>query len=752
MAKQSIIHVYLPSGESMELYLANGSQVEYNLIGDTKAVVQTECAEMLDIPLGSYIIWNTEKFWLVKSADVVMRHSRNYEYTITFLPLSSKLKYILFTEQADDKQNNRVSFSATLRPIEFMNQILKTIQERLGIDDIEIGNVTADDVEKNVVFDSNSVYDSLNMIAEAFATEWHIRFTAGKYYIDFGIIEYDKDSPLQLDYGKDRGFLSGLSYNHEDQPTIKRLYVQGGTRNINFDTYIPQLIVSSGYELRRSNNLMLPYVIFAKIYVDGVTRESSRVIKYDGRYFGEFKYIRLDSLNGNVGELHYYYYPAENGFDETKAKTYNLDVESLDDERWAGGRGTYIENLATRDTEGIFSEVAYKNEDVYPQFESDVETCEIEEGAGNNDLGVFKIYHKIREIAKAKEDKTFIVLDCVKNGDRYEFVPNEIYQNYRNTISGYVSLGYHSFTEGERVEIISSIGILSTSIRGQSYLFYAARLIDNNTVWNHGRYGSKGDDKILDNGKVVAIVVSTASGSGPYTFNYDLFSTDPNVRVQKEKDNFPNYQDCIVPGAIPSVVFQSGMLAGKEFKLRTTQNGDLDEGSSVQRVCGFAFVRKSGDTITKTYNDNDELAITDETTHAVFVMLREEIDNIVMADNASGFTAKAEDMFAVFNVKMPYVYLANAEVDLLKAAVKYMYENENPGCNINGSIDELFLQNNYEKFMKIRIGEYVHNNNFDIDVRIVQIIQSLSNEFDVRLSFSEGRKHESLGSKINRFF
>ena len=141
MAKQSIIHVYLPSGESMELYLANGSQVEYNLIGDTKAVVQTECAEMLNIPLGSYIVWNKEKFWLVKSADVVMRHSRNYEYTITFLPLSSKLKYILFTEQADDKQNNRVSFSATLRPIEFMNQILKTIQERLGIDDIEIGNV-----------------------------------------------------------------------------------------------------------------------------------------------------------------------------------------------------------------------------------------------------------------------------------------------------------------------------------------------------------------------------------------------------------------------------------------------------------------------------------------------------------------------------------------------------------------------------------------------------------------------------------
>ena len=154
-----------------------------------------------------------------------------------------------------------MSFSATLRPVEFINQILITIKERLGIEDIEIGNVTADDVEKNVVFDSNSVYDSLNMIAEAFDTEWHIRFTAGKYYIDFGIIEYDKDSPLQLDYGKDRGFVSGLSYNNEDQPTIKRLYVQGGTRNINFDTYIPQVRVSDVYDLKRSNNLGFKFVL-----------------------------------------------------------------------------------------------------------------------------------------------------------------------------------------------------------------------------------------------------------------------------------------------------------------------------------------------------------------------------------------------------------------------------------------------------------------------------------------------------------
>lgn len=742
--KQSIIHVYTPSGDTIELFLNSGSQVEYNLLGETKAVVITETAEKLDIPLGSFIVWNTENFWLVKNADIVMKHTRNYEYNITFLPLSAKLQYILFVEQADDLQNNRIVFTATMRPIEFIRQIVATIQERLGIT-VEIGNVTAEDVEKNISFDSNSVYDALNMIAEAFATEWLIRFTNGRYYVDFGMIEYDKDSPLQLKYGKDNGFLSGLSCTVE-KPVIKRLYVQGGTRNIDFNSYVPHITLT-GYELRKSSNLILPYIVLKEIIIDGEWKQSSYSIKFDGKNFGAFAYIRINSVNdGDSNWCRIYNYPADNGFDSTKAKEYILDVN----EAHLGGKGAFIENDDTNEESGIFAEVAYKNEDIYPSLESTVDICEIQEGLGD-ELGTFTIYHKLRELATAKEDKTFIVLDCVKNGNTYEFVPSVVYDYNRNNISGYKILGYHSFTEGERIEVLSDMGLLDSNSVGKSYLFFAARLVDNNSVWKYGSYGSRGDDQILEDGKVVAVVVSTALGSGPYTFNYDLFSSDSSVRIQTTKENYPNYQDCIVPGAIPSVVFQSGMLAGKEFKLRTTQNGDLDEGSSVQRVCGFAFV-KYGDTITKTYNDNDELAITDDTTHVAFVMLREEIDNIVMADEDSGFTAKEYDRYAVFHVKMPYLYLANAEVDLLKAAVKYLYENENPVCSINGSIDELFLLNNYDKFLKIRLGEYVYNADYDVTVRIVQIIQSLQNELDIRLSFSEGRKHESLGSKINRFF
>lgn len=750
--RQSEINVYTPNGEIVSVVMLNGSQVEYNLMGETKATIHTETPEPLEIPIGSYIMWKTEKFWLVKSADIVKKNSRSYEYTITFLPLSAKLQYILFVEQADDKQNRRVAFSATMKPIEFARQIVASIQEKTG-EIVDIGNITAEDIEQTITFDSNSIYDSLNMISDAYRTEWLLRYEGGKYYLDLGVIEYDKDIPLQLSYGKGNGFLSGVSFSNGSEPTIRRVYVQGGVRNIDFNTYVPQIdLTQSEYHLRHSNNLLLPYIVLSEIYLDGELKHGSYSIQYDGKNFGSFDYIRINSLSGE-DSIGFYRYPADNGFNPNSqnVRTYRLDVNEANQ----SGKGAFIENTETRNIDGVFSEVAYKNEDIYPQFECVTDICTIQEGTGD-DLGVFTVYHQLRELATAKEDKTFVVLDCIKNGDNYELVPNGL-AHHSNDTSGYISLGYHSFTAGERIEVIQSIKLLSTNtfVNGQNinYLFYAARLVDNNTIYNYGQYGSRGDDKLLDDGKVVAVVVSTALGSGPYTFNYDLFSTDSDVRVETQKENFPNYQECIIPGEIPSVVFQSGMLAGKEFKLRTTQDGDLDNGmeSTIDddKIVGFAFVKKSGNILIKTYEDG-KLAITDETTHVAFRMLREEIDNIVMADNDSGFIAKEFDRFAVFNVKLPYVYLANAEVALLKSAVKYMYENENPNCNIDSSIDELFLHDNYDKFLKIRLGEYVHNNDFDVDVRIVQIIQSLSNELEVKLSFSESRKKENLGSKILR--
>lgn len=755
--RQSEINVYTPDGEIVSVVLLNGSQVEYNLMGETKATIHTETPEPLEIPIGSYIMWKTEKFWLVKSADIVKKNSRSYEYTITFLPLSAKLQYILFVEQADDKQNRRLAFTATMRPIEFIRQIVAAIQENTG-ETVEIGNVTAEDIEKNVSFDSNSLYDSLNIISDAYKTEWLLRFEGGKYYLDLGVIEYDKDIPLQLSYGKGNGFLSGVSFSNGSEPMIKRVYVQGSVRNIDFNTYVPNIVLSQ-YRLLHSNNLLLPYIVLNEIYLDGEVKHGSHSIQFDGKNFGSFDYIRINSLNnGDEDWAGFYRYPADNGFNPNSpnVRTYRLDV----DEANQSGKGAFIENTETRNIDGVFSEVAYKNEDIYPQFECVTDICTIQEGSGDN-LGTFTVLHKLTTLATAVGNKTYSVFDVSVSDDgqgniTYSLVPNAVNQYNRNNVSGWEKLGFHSFTIGEDVEILSAIDLLYNNVItngvAENVLIYAGRL-RKNTVWNYGAYGSKGDDEYLPEGKVVGIIVGTLLGSGPYTDGYKLFSNDPDKFVDTYVEDFPNYQQYILPGEIPSVVFQSGMLAGKEFKLRTTQSGNLDNGTEStiddDKIVGFAFVKKSGNSLTKTYEDG-ELAITEETTHVAFRMFREEIDNIVMADKDSGFIAKEFDRFAVFNVKLPYVYLANAEVALLKAAVKYMYENENPNCNIDGSIDELFLQDNYDKFLKIRLGEYVHNNDFNVYVRIVQIIQSLSNELDVKLSFSESRKKENLGSKILR--
>ena len=70
------------------------------------------------------------------------------------------------------------------------------------------------------------------MIAKAFETEYEI---IGKT-IHLHKVEYFKDNPLPLQYGKGKGFKTGVSRTTE-QSRITRLYVQGGERNIDRSKY-----------------------------------------------------------------------------------------------------------------------------------------------------------------------------------------------------------------------------------------------------------------------------------------------------------------------------------------------------------------------------------------------------------------------------------------------------------------------------------------------------------------------------------
>lgn len=71
-------------------------------------------------------------------------------------------------------------------------------------------------------------------VANKFETEWEIN----DYTISLHKVEYFKDDPLPLAYGKGNGFEPGVGRTTQsDELPIKRLYVQGGDRNIDRSKY-----------------------------------------------------------------------------------------------------------------------------------------------------------------------------------------------------------------------------------------------------------------------------------------------------------------------------------------------------------------------------------------------------------------------------------------------------------------------------------------------------------------------------------
>lgn len=85
------------------------------------------------------------------------------------------------------------------------------------------------------------------MVADAFKTEWEI---SGKT-IHLQRVEYNKDAPLALSYGRGNGFKPGVGRATQDNKlAIEILHVQGGSRNINRSEYgNKELLLPAGQTL-----------------------------------------------------------------------------------------------------------------------------------------------------------------------------------------------------------------------------------------------------------------------------------------------------------------------------------------------------------------------------------------------------------------------------------------------------------------------------------------------------------------------
>ena len=178
-----------------------------------------------EIPTGAWCEFQGERYTLNQPAKVVKHNSRHFEYTLTMDSEGANLKNYKFRNPND----KTLKFPFTASP----RYHIQILVDCLNMTDSgwQVG-ITIEANEKLISYNHNNCLEALDMIAKAFDTEYEI---IGKT-IHLHKVEYFKDNPLPLQYGKGKGFKTGVSRTTE-QSRITRLYVQGGERNIDRSKY-----------------------------------------------------------------------------------------------------------------------------------------------------------------------------------------------------------------------------------------------------------------------------------------------------------------------------------------------------------------------------------------------------------------------------------------------------------------------------------------------------------------------------------
>lgn len=180
--------------------------------------------------------------------------------------------------------------------------------------------------------------------------------------------------------------------------------------------------------------------------------------------------------------------------------------------------------------------------------------------------------------------------------------------------------------------------------------------------------------------------------------------TVSTVVVVDEKNNFYdivdtsipsslNYEECLIEGETMTVIFQTGMLAGRgEFEVKYYHNA----------VKGKAARR--------------------------FEIVPADIDGQTMP-NAT-FAPKAGDKYAVFKCMLPTAYICDnatktgASWDMFRAAIKHLFDNEDLEFTFTGELDGIWSKKDWVNIGgRIKLGGYIQfsDDQFQKDGVLVRI-------------------------------
>lgn len=171
-----------------------------------------------------------------------------------------------------------------------------------------------------------------------------------------------------------------------------------------------------------------------------------------------------------------------------------------------------------------------------------------------------------------------------------------------------------------------------------------------------------------------------------------------------------NYEDYRIAGENMTIVFQSGMLAGKEFSVNYVHNG-----------------------------------VNEEYPGRRFEIISQEYDGVMMP--SVDFTPVAGDKYAIFGTELPEAYVCDnanrsgASWDMLRKCVRHLYDNERPQYTFSGKLDPIYVQAQ-SLAPRLKVGAWVSftDRNYQrvpMLIRITSVKGNISNPNKVEIDISE---------------
>ena len=267
------MQLYTPDNQLLISEVDDKSYRIREIMSQHNVTIYVSSAEPIDFKVGCYLDFQGIRYTIRKKSGIKKDGIRNLTYTIIFESPQADTEKRTIRNRAD----KRLKFPYTATPREHAELIVWNLNQ-IGNGGFTLGECIA--AERAVInYNHTKCWDGLKMITDTFNTE----FEFVNKTLHIRKVEYNRENPLVLAYGRGNGLKKGIARENVDSRVpIEILAVQGGSRNINASKY-------------GNSELLLP---------------KGQTIAFDGAFFED-----------------------QVGFDPSLAKTYKVDAEGFSIQR-----------------------------------------------------------------------------------------------------------------------------------------------------------------------------------------------------------------------------------------------------------------------------------------------------------------------------------------------------------------------------------------------------------------------------------